>query len=93
MGDFFCKVELMKYVKTAVLFNMFLLIVVPASLSIASTSLSLYEATFEVIANQKNEFRDVQVELKITYHINNKLKTVDIISAVFFAISGFTSKP
>ena len=65
----------MKYVKTAVLFNMFLLIVVPASLSIASTSLSLYEATFEVIANQKNEFRDVQVELKITYHINNKLKT------------------
>ena len=74
MGDFFCKVELMKYVKTAVLFNLFLLIVVPASLSIASTSLSFYEATFEVVANQKNEFRDVQVELKITYHIDKGLK-------------------
>ncbi len=56
---------------TVLLFSLFL---VSTSTSIASTSLSFYEATFEVVANSKNKFRDVQVELKITYHILGKSK-------------------
>ncbi|KPJ58922.1 MAG: hypothetical protein AMJ42_02435, partial [Deltaproteobacteria bacterium DG_8] len=66
----------MKVVKiTVLIFSAFLVILLLTSLSIASTSLSHYEATFEVIANQKNEFSDIQVELKIIYHIDNELKT------------------
>ena len=59
---------------TVLLFSLFCLFLAHTSNSIASTSLSLYEATFEVIANSKGEFRDIQVELKITYQIAGKLK-------------------
>jgi TolA-binding protein len=53
------------------LFGLLSMIIVLSSFSpsIASTSLSSYEATFEVIANPEGEFRDVQVALKITYQI------------------------
>ena len=59
---------------TVLLISLFCLFLTHTSNSIASTSLSLYEATFEVISNSKGEFRDIQVELKITYHIEGKLK-------------------
>ena len=59
---------------TVLLISLFCLFLTHTSNSIASTSLSLYEATFEVIANSKDEFRDIQVELKITYQIEGKLK-------------------
>lgn len=59
---------------TVLLISLFCLFLTYTSNSIASTSLSLYEATFEVIANSKGEFRNIQVELKITYHIEGKLK-------------------
>jgi len=59
---------------TVLLISLFCLFLTHTSNSIASTSLSLYEATFEVVANSKGEFRDIQVELKITYYIKGKLK-------------------
>ena len=59
---------------TVLLISLFCLFLTHTSNSIASISLSLYEATFEVIANSKGEFRDIQVELKITYYIKGKLK-------------------
>ena len=65
----------MRDVKIAVLFfSLFCLFLTPTSTSIASTSLSSYEATFEVIANSKDELRDIKVKLKITYNILGKLK-------------------
>jgi TolA-binding protein len=67
--------ELVRDVRIVVLLcSLFYLFLIPADTSSASVSLSSYEATFEVIANPKSEFRDVQVELKITYHIQGKLK-------------------
>lgn len=65
----------MKDVKVTFLFlSTFLVILGSTSLSIASTSISHYEATFEVIANHKNEFRDIKAELKVTYHIDEEVK-------------------
>ena len=47
------RIELIKYMKIAiVLLSVSLLNVIPCSLSIAATSLSLYEATFEAISYQ-----------------------------------------
>jgi len=59
----------------ALFFSAFIMILAPAYLSIASTSISHYEATFEVIATHKNEFRDIHAELKVIYNIDEKLKT------------------
>ena len=65
----------MRDVKIAVLFfSLFCLFLTLNSTTIASTSLSSYEATFEVIANSKDELRDIKVKLKITYNVLGKLK-------------------
>ena len=57
------------------LFSVFPMILVPTSLSIAATSLSHYEATFEIIPDSRGDFRDVKTELKVTYRIDGGLKT------------------
>lgn len=67
----------MKNVKITVflLFSVLFAVLAPTFSAIASTSLSHYEAIFEAVANNQGEYKDIQAELKITYQIDNKLKT------------------
>ena len=58
--------------------NMILLVLSTFSLSSASSSLSSYEANFEVIENVQGRLTDVQVELKLTYGAYDREQTRDM---------------
>jgi TolA-binding protein len=57
---------------------MVLLFLATVSLSFASSSLSSYDARFEVIKNKEGGLTDVQVELKLTYGQYDKDQTRDM---------------
>ena len=56
----------------------FCLLFVPSLNSAVCASLSLYEASFEVMPNASKQWNDIQVELKITYGENNALRRRDM---------------
>ena len=64
--------------KIFLIVSMILLVLSTFSLSSASSSLSSYEANFEVIENVQGRLTDVQVELKLTYGAYDREQTRDM---------------
>jgi TolA-binding protein len=64
--------------KIFLIVSMIVLILSTFSLSSASSSLSSYEANFEVIENVQGRLTDVQVELKLTYGDYDREQTRDM---------------
>ena len=64
--------------KLLLIISLFCIFSLPTFFSPARASLSSYEATFEVIANNQDVFRDVQVELTITYSTQGELTKRDM---------------